>query len=301
MKKGIALLAAAVILFGVGGATAAQAQQAPTVSRGLDVMRAMPEVQNDILCLWERQIEIAEEHIQVPGLTGIVTYRDQNGAVIQTGDRLATGMTVNYEENGEITDTLHIVVMMDADGNGRITSADARIALRMAAGLEDYDRYQRMAADVNGDGKVHADDARTLLRISARLESPQQTARATNDRWLSSRSILAEVLTETKMPIDDFDTLYDLLGQALENPLTPEQRAICEKSFRAINSLMVLDPETMLQNGASQEEAQNGTIIKLELTDDAVQNADALIAMLAENGNIAYAERDTVQYINLDS
>lgn len=46
------------------------------------------------------------------------------------------------------------------------TSEDARMALRCAAGLEDYiSEY-----DINGDGKITADEARKILREAAKLE-----------------------------------------------------------------------------------------------------------------------------------
>lgn len=54
----------------------------------------------------------------------------------------------------------------DIDSDGKISAADARLALRMSVGLEGLD----MAADVDGDGKVSAADARLILRASVGLE-----------------------------------------------------------------------------------------------------------------------------------
>lgn len=57
--------------------------------------------------------------------------------------------------------------------NGIITSecnaSAARDTLRYAAGLEEFDDYQKKAADVNFDGEVTAVDARILLRYTAGL------------------------------------------------------------------------------------------------------------------------------------
>lgn len=58
----------------------------------------------------------------------------------------------------------------DVDGDGKVTAADAQLALRAAAGLENLDADAAKAADVNGDGKVTAEDARTILRKSVGLE-----------------------------------------------------------------------------------------------------------------------------------
>ncbi|MBR2414748.1 MAG: leucine-rich repeat protein, partial [Clostridia bacterium] len=59
----------------------------------------------------------------------------------------------------------------DIDGNGEITSADARLALRASVGLETLSAEAGQAADVDGDEKVTSADARLILRYSVGLES----------------------------------------------------------------------------------------------------------------------------------
>ena len=64
--------------------------------------------------------------------------------------------------------------LCDVDGNGKVESADARLALRASVKLEKdivegSDKYIR--ADANGDKKVGSDDARTILRLSVKLEN----------------------------------------------------------------------------------------------------------------------------------
>ena len=60
----------------------------------------------------------------------------------------------------------------DADGDGKITAADARLALRQSVGLEKFapvsDSF--LACDVDFDGKVTAADARLILRYAVGLE-----------------------------------------------------------------------------------------------------------------------------------
>ncbi len=63
-----------------------------------------------------------------------------------------------------------VKVMMDIDGNGRITALDARFALRAGAGLDKLEGIYFDAADVNSDGFVRASDARLTLRKSAGLD-----------------------------------------------------------------------------------------------------------------------------------
>jgi len=71
----------------------------------------------------------------------------------------------------------------DFNVDGRITAADARSCLRMAAGLDKLYIISRMAGDVNGDGKMTAADARLILRASAGLDKiPDRTVNAEIDR-----------------------------------------------------------------------------------------------------------------------
>jgi uncharacterized protein YkwD len=67
----------------------------------------------------------------------------------------------------------------DVDGDGKITAADARLALRASVGMQDKEDVLEgsagyLAADVNSDGKVGSDDARLILRASVGLEDSSQ-------------------------------------------------------------------------------------------------------------------------------
>ena len=61
----------------------------------------------------------------------------------------------------------------DVDNDGRITAADARLALRRAVDLETYAEGTPdfIACDIDKDGKATAGDARIILRIAVDLES----------------------------------------------------------------------------------------------------------------------------------
>ena len=58
----------------------------------------------------------------------------------------------------------------DADGDGVVTPADARLVLRAAAGIDLLTGSGLAAADFDGDGSVTATDARKILRVAASLE-----------------------------------------------------------------------------------------------------------------------------------
>ena len=59
----------------------------------------------------------------------------------------------------------------DADGDGRVTARDARLALRASARLETLEPAAFACVDLNGDGKITAAEARKILRYSAKLET----------------------------------------------------------------------------------------------------------------------------------
>ncbi len=59
----------------------------------------------------------------------------------------------------------------DVDGDGKISSSDARLALRASVGLEDFSAEVKAIADVDGDEKVTSSDARLILRASVGLET----------------------------------------------------------------------------------------------------------------------------------
>ena len=55
-------------------------------------------------------------------------------------------------------------VFGDANGDGRITPADAALILRYLVGQETLSEVERVNADVDGSGTVDAEDAALILR-----------------------------------------------------------------------------------------------------------------------------------------
>lgn len=68
----------------------------------------------------------------------------------------------------------------DLNGDYAVTSADARIALRAAVGLEKLPAHILARADFNRHGKLTSGDARTLLRIAVGLESLTDILKSNN-------------------------------------------------------------------------------------------------------------------------
>lgn len=59
------------------------------------------------------------------------------------------------------------VIKGDADGDGKVTAADARLILRASVGLEEISLE---AGDIDGDGRITSADARDVLRESVGQE-----------------------------------------------------------------------------------------------------------------------------------
>ncbi len=97
--------------------------------------------------------------------------KDSKGNVIAADNSPVTGMTLTMADGKQYT----IVVFGDADGDGKVSAADARLALRASVGLENYkeDSAQYKAANVGSEDKLSAADARLILRASVGLEDPK--------------------------------------------------------------------------------------------------------------------------------
>ncbi len=79
-----------------------------------------------------------------------------------------SGMTVLFPSSRSYT----VVLYGDADGDGKISPADARCALRISVSLEEHIDWRDKACHVVYDGKkaVLPEDARMILRASVNLE-----------------------------------------------------------------------------------------------------------------------------------
>lgn len=60
-------------------------------------------------------------------------------------------------------------MMGDANKNGKVTAADARIVLRVAAKIDPVGSIDLCETDADGNAKITASDARLILRVAANL------------------------------------------------------------------------------------------------------------------------------------
>ena len=87
----------------------------------------------------------------------------------------------------------------DLDGNGSVTAADARLALRQAVGLESLAPRALSAARVCGGGAVAAADARTILRMAVGLTTYEAEREYAVGEMLAAMSV-KEKLAQMVMP-----------------------------------------------------------------------------------------------------
>ena len=109
---------------------------------------------------------------------------ESSSAVVSTtkGDDETTAPTTepasneptSKEEESSERHTDKYLIMGDLDGNGKVTAEDARIALRIAARLQNATKYQMQVGDLNKDGKITAGEARLILRFAAKLDAVLQ-------------------------------------------------------------------------------------------------------------------------------
>lgn len=123
--------------------------------------------------LYEESIAVSKSAmpIDLVKATNATEVKDKNGNIVEE-EALTTGMILSrYIGNIEV-DFREISVLGDIDGDTKITSADARFALRVAVGLEktEPETAEFTAADANRDGKITSADARLILRAAVDLE-----------------------------------------------------------------------------------------------------------------------------------
>lgn len=100
----------------------------------------------------------------------LFTVFGKGGNVIESTDIICTGYRVHFRDtDGKVTN-YYVCVKGDIDGNGEVTAADARKALRASADIETLGASASVAANVNGDDTITAADARIILRVSASLQ-----------------------------------------------------------------------------------------------------------------------------------
>ena len=101
----------------------------------------------------------------------------------------------------------------DIDADGNITAADARLALRMAVGLEEVTDEIKALADFDGSGAVEAADARLILRVSVGLTDDAPTEEEPEEPEVpDEKPVYVPSETELMFYQNLYNTAHPLLG-----------------------------------------------------------------------------------------
>ena len=89
-----------------------------------------------------------------------------------SGTATTLSYTVDFFSSDEAEESVNATGRTgDINNDGKISASDARLVLRAAAKLENFNSSQTDIADVNGDNKITASDARKILRVAAKIDS----------------------------------------------------------------------------------------------------------------------------------
>lgn len=115
----------------------------------------------------------------------------------------------------------------DVNGDGKVTSSDARAILRYAARIEPL--TDETVADVDQNGKVNSTDARLALRIAAKIEVDATEEKNTVTELEPNMSVVTDETCpycgKTDCPAMEFDAKLGVTVFKTENAeLCPEYR-----------------------------------------------------------------------------
>ncbi len=106
-------------------------------------------------------------------LGAAVVIEDKDGNAVSPDSQMKSGIRIILKyQSGTVADIRTVIALGDNDGDGVISSSDARLALRKSVGLENFADWQMAASDVvdRSAGDVTSSDARAILRASVGLD-----------------------------------------------------------------------------------------------------------------------------------
>ena len=184
--------------------------------------------------------------------------------------------TDTSEETATSSDEETLFPLGDADLSGAVNASDARLILRVSAGLVTIDSYRLSLADYNKDGKVNAIDARCVLRFSAKLDPfapettlppttaptttqpPETTTKLTdeNRKYTVEQSNLFKTNYARYAVIYDYDNDKILYGKNMHSKLHP---ASTTKIITAVLGCEYLSADYVLTVGSEQNLLESNT------------------------------------------
>ena len=117
------------------------------------------------------------------------------------------------------------VKLGDINGDGKITSTDARLALRAAAQIDVLTADQFKAADTDFNGRITATDARAILRAAAQIDTlPEIPTEATSEATTEATTEAPTTEATTEAPTTEATTTEEPTTEepTTEAPTTEE-------------------------------------------------------------------------------
>ena len=92
----------------------------------------------------------------------------------------------------------------DLDGNGSVSTGEARSILRVAVQLDEaFTDEELVIADMNDDGLIQSNDARLALRVAVKLDEPSEIEESTTEEPSSSPIPTAPTEPSTEPPVTE--------------------------------------------------------------------------------------------------
>lgn len=95
---------------------------------------------------------------------GILEAQKPNGVAFVSGYVMTGAVLLAQNEEGEISDSLTVVVQGDLSGTGRLTQTDSKLLYRVLSGTAELEEASFAAADMDGDGKITTADLLILKK-----------------------------------------------------------------------------------------------------------------------------------------
>ena len=173
----------------------------------------------------------------------------------------------------------------DIDGDGAVSPADARLALRYSVGLEQFTPREIAAADMTGAGKITPADARLILRISVGLSSFGDE----EDRAVEAK--LAAMTTKEKVEQMIMTDVRWYDGEAVETLNGPMADFLGRHAFAGViffaQNTVNAEQTLRLSDAVQQANAKDGRTQLLISTDQEGGKITRLITGTQTPGNMA--------------
>ena len=121
---------------------------------------------DDKTVLSRKPLTAAELKAAITTSGWVITAAD--GTELDDSKNVATGCIIKSEDGSVV---YYVAILGDITCDGKITAADARITLRVAARVDSAEPIAQLAANCDGKANVSASDARIILRVSARIQT----------------------------------------------------------------------------------------------------------------------------------